>query len=458
MVGIPLSRRVNSTLVVVPGDTASIGPLAAADYDGDGNLDLFVGGRVLPGAYPVPVSSHLYRFDHGSYVRDTANEHVLNEVGMISAALFSDIDGDGRPDLLLAPEWGYLRVFLNRSGRFVEAPASYGFRDLSSRWNGIATGDLNGDGRLDIVATSWGRNTKYHVSASNPLFAYYGNLDDNASLDVVEAQRDDKIGGIAPLESLSGLSTALPYIRQRIRTFSEYSSATLSKVAGPSLDHARRLEINDLDHVVFMNDGNHFTSSPLPTIAQFAPAFYAGIADFNGDGKEDIFLAQNFFPTEIGTPRYDAGLGLVMLGDGRGGFVPMTDRASGIAVFGDQRGAAFADFNRDGRLDLAISQNGSATRLYQNAGAKKGLIVQLVGPPGNPTAVGAQIRLHYPGNKLGPSREIQAGSGYWSVNSPVEVMGLAGDADAVWVRWPGGRETLQPIPRGQTKVRFARPT
>jgi len=456
VVGMSLSHAAGVARVVVPGDTASVGPLAAADYDGDGNLDLFVGGRVLPGAYPVPVSSHLYRFDHGRYVLDSANQHVLDNVGMISAALFSDIDGDGHPDLLLAPEWGYLRVFLNRGGRFVEAPASYGFRDVTSRWNGIATGDLNGDGRLDIVATSWGRNTKYHVSTSNPLFAYYGNFDDNASLDVVEAQRDDAIGGIAPLETLPRLSAAIPDVRQRVATFKDYSSATLSRVIGPSLEHAKRLEIHSLDHVVFVNNGNHFTHSPLPAIAQIAPAFYAGVADFNGDGKEDIFLSQNFFPTEIGTPRYDAGLGLVMLGNGSGGFVPMSDRASGIAVFGDQRGAAFADFNRDGRLDLAISQNGATTKLYKNVGAKKGLIVQLVGPPGNPAAVGAQIRVH-PGNRLGPSREIQAGSGYWSVNSPVQVMGLSGEADAVWVRWPGGRETLQPIARGQTKVRIAHP-
>src|SRR6266566_3132286 len=442
---------------VVPGDTASIGPLAVADYDGDGYLDLFVGGRVLPGAYPIPVSSHLYRFDNGRFVLDRANQHILDDIGMISAALFSDIDGDGHPDLLLAPEWGYLRVFLNRGGRFVEAPASYGFREISSRWNGIATGDLNGDGRLDIVATSWGRNTKYHVSKQNPLFAYYGNFDNNASLDVLEAQRDDKIGGIAPLETLSRLSMALPYVRERVRTFAEYSTATIDKVLGPSLASSRRLEVNSLDHFVFMNQGSHFAAAPLPATAQLAPAFYVGIADFNGDGKEDVFLSQNFFPTEIGTPRYDAGLGLLMLGDGKGGLAPLSARASGIAVFGDQRGAAFADFNRDGRLDLAISQNGAATRLYQNVGAKKGLIVQLGGPPGNPTAVGAQIRLHYPGNRYGPAREIQAGSGYWSMNSPVQVMGLDGVPDALWVRWPGGRETYTNVRGSDQRVRIRAP-
>jgi hypothetical protein len=442
---------------IIPGDTASIGPLAAADYDGDGYLDLFVGGRVLPGAYPIPVSSHLYRFDGGRFVLDTANQAILNNIGMISAALFSDIDGDGHPDLLLAPEWGYLRVFLNRGGRFVEAPASYGFRQILSRWNGIATGDLNGDGRLDIIATSWGRNTKYHVNRANPLFAYYGNFDNNASLDVLEAQRDDEIGGIAPLETLSQLSVALPYVRQRVRTFAEYSTATLDKVVGPPLATAGRLEANSLDHFVFMNQGSHFAAAPLPATTQFAPAFYAGIADFNGDGKEDVFLSQNFFPTEIGTPRYDAGLGLLMLGDGKGGLAPLSARASGIAVFGDQRGAAFADFNRDGRLDLAISQNGAQTKLYENLHAKQGLIVQLVGRAGNPAAIGALIRVHYAGDRYGPAREIQAGSGYWSMNSPVQVMGLDGVPDAVWVRWPGGKETSTIVRGSDRNVRVRGP-
>ncbi|HMI44483.1 MAG TPA: FG-GAP-like repeat-containing protein, partial [Gemmatimonadaceae bacterium] len=461
VVSVPLSRpgiSLAPQTIVIPGDTASVGPLALADYDGDGDLDLFVGGRVMPGAYPVPVSSHLYRFDRGVFARDTANQHVLDNIGMISAALFSDIDGDGQPDLLLAPEWGYLRVFLNRGGRFVEAQPSYGFRELSSRWNGIATGDLNGDGRLDIVATSWGRNTKYHVSRDSPLLLYYGNLDDNGSLDVLEAQRDSELGQIAPLETLSRLSSALPYIRQNVRTFAEYSSAPLRKVVGPPLEHARRLEVNDLDHVVFINDGTRFIASPLPTMAQIAPAFYAGIADFNGDGREDVFLSQNFFPTEIGTPRYDAGLGLLLLGNGRGGLTPMSDRASGIAVFGDQRGAAFADFNRDGRIDLAVSQNGAATRLYENVGAKKGLIVQLIGPVSNPSAIGALIRARYSGNRYGPAREVQAGSGYWSMNSPVEVMGLESEADAVWVRWPGGKQTTTPIRAGETMIRIQGPS
>ena len=432
--------------IVAAGDTASVGPIAAADYNDDGSLDLFVGGRSIPGEYPTPATSHLYLRVGGKFVPDTANQKILDGVGMISAAIFSDINGDGRPDLLLAPEWGYLRVFLNRGGRFVEAPASSGFREYSSRWNGIATGDLNGDGRLDVVATSWGDNTKYRVTETDPVYLYYGTL-------LLEAQFDTVVNGIVPLASFSRVSAASPLIRQKIQSFSEYSTTTVDRLLGSKVPGAARLEMNSIKHLVFINRGPKFDAAPLPTAAQLAPAFYAGVADFNGDGREDILLSQNFFPTDTDTPRYDAGLGLLLLGDGAGGFAPLSNRASGISVYGDQRGAAFADFNGDGKLDIAISQNGAATKLYQNVTAKPGLSVRLVGPAANPFAIGALIRIRYDDRRLGPAREVQAGSGYWSLNSPTQVMGLAGDPESVWVRWPDGTTSETVVRKGQRKIR-----
>ena len=107
-----------------------------------------------------------------------------------------------------------------------------------------------------------------------------------------------------------------------------------------------------------------------------APAFYVGVADFNGDGNEDVFLSQNFYPTAVGTPRYDAGRSLLLFGDGTGGLTPVTGTQSGLVVYGDQRGAAYADYDGDGRLDLVVSQNGAATRLFHNQGAKTGLRVR----------------------------------------------------------------------------------
>ena len=151
-------------------------------------------------------------------------------------------------------------------------------------------------------------------------------------------------------------------------------------------------------------------------------------------------LSQNFFPTETGTPRYDAGRGLLLLGNGRGTLTPVPGQVSGITIYGDQRGAAFADFDGDGRTDLVVSQNGAETKLYHNDHAKPGLRVRLIGPPQNPRAIGALIRLGY-GDSLGPAREIHGGSGYWSLDGAVQVMGLGGRATKVWVRWPDGSES-----------------
>lgn len=436
---------------LIPGDSASVGPLAIADVDGDGDLDVFVGARIIPGAYPLSPSSRLFRNDGGRLVPDSGTNGLFAGLGMVSAALFSDIDGNGWPDLLVALEWGTIRIFLNQQGRLVPGPDVPGLSGLSSRWNGLATGDLDGDGRLDIVATSWGRNTEYHASPADPLFLYSGYFSGGGRPDVVLAQQDPRIGAVAPLTTYARLSLAFPGAAQRLRTFGAFADADIGKLLGSSAQSAARLGITTLDHMVFLNRGDHFEARPLAPEAQCAPAFYAGIADFDGDGNEDLFLSQNFFPTEIAVPRYDAGRSLLLLGNGAGALEPVAGQRSGLEVYGEQRGAAYADYDGDGRLDLAVSQNGAATRLFHNTGAVPGLRVKLIGPPGNPTAIGAQLRLRY-GERLGPVREIQAGSGYWSQNGAVQVLGRSGEPTALRVRWPGGREQDVPLTRGQAGI------
>jgi hypothetical protein len=214
---------------------------------------------------------------------------------------------------------------------------------------------------------------------------------------------------------------------------------------------ARHLPITTLDQTVFLNRGDHFEAHALPLESQFAPAFAPVVADFDGDGNEDVFLSQNFSPTTVGNPRYDAGRGLLLLGDGKGGFVASSGTASGIKVYGDQRGAAAADYDRDGRVDLVVSQNGAETKLFHNQGAKRGLRVRLQGQASNPDGVGAQIRIHY-GNQLGPVREVTAGSGYWSQNGAVQVMGLRAVPTEVTVRWPEGLQSRVVVPPGSLEV------
>jgi hypothetical protein len=438
---------------VVGSHESSTGPLSMADYDGDGDLDLFVGSRAIPMRYPVAASSGLFKNEGGGrFVLDGSNSAKLQNVGLVTASLFADVNGDGFDDLLLARDWGSILLLLNDGhGQFNVAPDSWGLSRWTSRWNGIAAGDLNGDGKLDLIATSWGRNTAARADSARPLVLAHGTFGAAGEEEMLVARQDPRLKALAPLNSYARVRIAMPDLVNRAKNFAAYADASLDQVLGPAASRVQRLEAVTLDNMAFINRGDHFEAVPLPVDAQLAPAFYAGVADFNGDGFEDVFLAQNFSPTAVGTPRYDAGRGLMLRGDGKGGLLPMSGAASGVIVYGDQRGAAYADYDRDGRLDLVVSQNGAPTRLFHNKGAKPGLRVRLVGPATNPDGVGAMVRLVY-GERLGPAREIQAGSGYWSQNGAVQVFGLEGAPTAVWVRWPGGQEARVSVTAGSSEV------
>jgi len=203
--------------------------------------------------------------------------------------------------------------------------------------------------------------------------------------------------------------------------------------------------------MIFLNRGDHFDARPLPIAAQFAPAFGVSVADFDGDGNEDIFLAQNFFGVDAESSRQDAGVGLVLLGDGRGGFRALSPLEAGISIYGEQRGSAVGDFDIDGRVDLVVAQHNGRTRLFRNARGAPGVRVSLRGPQENPDAIGAYVRLKF-GERFGPAREIHAGSGYWSQDSATVVMAAPAFPTALLVRWPGGLEQSWPWPAGVKSI------
>ena len=322
---------------------------------------------------------------------------------------------------------------------------------LTGWWNGVAVGDFDGDGRLDIVASNWGRNSKYQSFRAQPLRLYCGDFDGNGTLDIIEAYFNPAMNKAVPSAPLHRILAAMPSLQERIGGCDTYAKASIEEIYGEPLKTAKQLQASWLDSTLFLNRGDHFEAVPLPVEAQMAPAFAVCVGDLDGDGHEDVFLSQNFFAVHPETSRYDAGRGLWLRGDGHGGFSAVPGQESGLTIYGEQRGAALCDFDGDGRVDLAVSQNAAQTKLYRNISARPGLRVRLLGPPGNPNGIGATLRLVM-GNRLGPARELHAGSGYWSHDSVVQVLANSETPTQIRVRWAGGKEVTATIPAGAREI------
>lgn len=427
---------------ITPGG-GSTGAIAVTDMDGDGDLDVFVGGNCLAAGYPKAGPSRIFRHEQTGLVLDRDNSAIVQKVGLVNGAVWSDLNGDGFPDLILACEWGPVRVFISDRGRLRDATTQLGLAGFRGWWQGVTTGDFDGDGRMDIAAANWGLNGGVSASPKIPLRLYYGLAPGSTRIDLLESRYAPELGAEAPVRSLSDLVPAFA----AFETFSSheaFSSKTIPALL-KLLPECEMAEATTLASAVFLNRGDHFEMAPLPSEAQFAPAFSVHVADCDGDGADDIFLSQNFFGTRADWTRCDGGRGLWLRGDGQGGFKPLPGDVSGVRAYGEQRGAALCDYNHDGRVDLALSQNGAQTMLYENSGAKPGLRVRLQGPPGNPSGYGAIVRLEFASGP-GPAREIHAGSGYRSQDSATLVMARPTAPKAIYVAWSGGAKTRVELP------------
>jgi hypothetical protein len=426
---------------VVPVETDSGSAVAAADADLDGDIDLFVGGRAVPGEYPRPVPSRLLRNAGGSFTAAPI------EAGLVNAAMWVDLDGRGTPELVLACEWGPVRILAMRDGALTDTTEAAGLARHVGWWNGVAAVDADHDGDLDLLATNFGLNTKYKASPERPELLYYGVFDDTGRAQIVEAKFEGD--ALRPRRGLSCSSQAMPFIRQKLKTFDIFAQATLDQVYAPEkLRQATKLEAVTLESGVFRNDGGVFTFQPFERLAQVAPAFGVAGGDFDGDGHADAVLAQNFYHPQRETGRMNGGLGMMLKGDGKGGFTAVWPRESGLIEPGDARALAVTDANGDGAPDLVIARNDAAPSVWIHRGGSF-VAVRLAGPPGNPTGLGARVTVQ-PEGGVPAVQEMSAGGGYLTQPGATLFFGTAGRPASVTVRWPDGTTTKTAAAPGKT--------
>ncbi len=423
---------------------ASHGPMALGDADGDGRLDLFVGAHRLPGRYPLAPGSRILKDREGTLAPDPEASRPFGGAGMVSSALFTHLDGDGLADLVLAGEWAPLRLYRQREGRLEPwdppvRPHGVPLSRLPGLFNSVASGDFDGDGRLDLAAGNMGRNTAW------PRRRLYYQARPSGTLPLLEAYYSRERDAWLPVHERDRLAGSFPALRGRWKTHRDYAGETMESLLEEHLPPMEFLEARLADSVVLLHRGDHYLMRPLPLEAQFAPVFGLDAGDVDGDGDIDIALAQNLWSASSIYGRQDAGSALILLNDGRGRFHALPPSRSGVASRGQGRGLALCDFDGDGRLDLAAGQHRGPTRLWRNQGAEPLVRLRLQGPPSNPGAVGARVR---PASG-GPVQEISAGGGYWS-QRPATL--LVPRAESLEIHWPGGGVQALPVPAGAAEL------
>ena len=430
---------------LLPDYHQSAGSAVAADFDRDGRLDVFLGGRVKAGEYPVSPRSALWRNSGRGFEDVTARlAPGLAEVGLVSAALWTDVDDDGWIDLLVALEWGPVRYWRNQAGRgFVDESKSGGFSAGGfGWWTSLAAADFNGDGRMDYVAGNIGLNTQYRASPEHPALLLRGDFAGTGEPRLVEATFE--AGKWVPWRGRRQLAAAIPPLARKFRSSDQFAQSDLTAIFGnEALQAAQQFVATEFRSGVFMSTpaGSHVFQS-LPMSAQLSPLQGIVAGDADGDGRADIVAVQNSTMPIPLVGREHGDVGLVLRGNGAGGFTALPLRETNFLVPRDAEALVLTDFDHDGWPDYLLSRHEDTTMALRGVpiDGREFLRVQLAGSAGNPRGVGARVTLHLTGG-LKQTAEVSAGSSYLSQSTTALFFGYERDnpPDRLTVRWPSGQ-------------------
>lgn len=322
---------------LLPSIKTSTSTAVVIDVNNDGFPDLFVGGRILPGKYPTPPPSYVLINDGKGGFIDKSKEYLPKNglLGMVTDAVKLDINKDGFEDLVVVGEYMPIEIFLNENGlRFTLQTNKWIGEDLRGWWTSVATSDFDKDGNLDLIVGNFGTNSPFQPSKNQPLTLYYGDFDENSSIDPILV----KYFGNQPFPFVSRdeLLDQMYGMRSRFTDYASYSNATIEQILSKEqLGNASKLEVTTLSSVYLQNTGSGFNIKPLPIQAQFAPVHAIHPLDFDNDGNLDFILAGNQNQTRLRIGRIDANFGQVFKGDGKGNFTFIPQQQSGLELLGD---------------------------------------------------------------------------------------------------------------------------
>jgi hypothetical protein len=351
-------RKVPSPIKGVSG-----GRCAPADFDGDGDVDLFVSGRQVPGHYGFSGQSFLLENTGGKLVKYSGpGASEFYEIGMVTDATWSDLDGDNDMDLILVGEWMPITVFVNSKGTFAKTDIT-ALQNTEGWWNVIHAADFDGDGDDDFLIGNLGLNLKYKASKDQPFELFADDFDQNGTHDVYLGYHD-KDGVCYPVRGRQCSSQQMPFIKEKFATYDAFAKAPMDKILEGRMDNALHRVVRTFEHVYLENQGNlQFAITSLPIETQSSPIYGIITHDWNGDGFLDALMVGNFHQREIETTRSDAGTGVVLVGDGTGHFKALRTE-SGIRADRDARDVALIK-RKDKNPFVVVANNNDAFQQFE---------------------------------------------------------------------------------------------
>ncbi len=311
--------------------------VSPSDYDNDGDIDLFVGGRVITGRYPHPASSLLLINSKGKFTignDDWAPQ--LGNLGLVTDATWVDMNNDKKDDLVLTGEWMGIQVFLNKNNRLERSEEYENLMDAVGWWNKLLVADIDNDGDKDIIAGNLGLNYKFHASPEKPFEIYTSDFDYNGTEDIVLAK--EYKGKQVPIRGKGCMTQQLPHLAQKIPSYTDFANKDLEGIVGEGLETALHYKATEFRSGIFLNDGEgNFTFEPFDHKMQQSPINSILLSDLDGDGMKDLLLAGNNYQSEVETTRADSGIGSFLKGNGKGEFQYVSNLESGFFADKDVR-------------------------------------------------------------------------------------------------------------------------